>query len=221
METGMIELLGPEQGPKSGNKAKQLIIFLHGLGADGNDLFGLAPYFSQSLPDAHFVSPDAPYPCDMAPFGRQWFSLADRNEERVVEGVKNAEPILNRFIDNKIKELDLNHKDVALIGFSQGTMLALYTALRRTDKISAVLGYSGALIAPHALKDELKSQPQICLVHGQADDVVPFDAFNQAMSVLQKLGIMAHGYSQDGLKHGIDPAGIKIGIEFLRNSFSA
>lgn len=214
----MKDLKVVEKAPKSGNKAKQLVIFLHGLGADGNDLISLSDFFAKSLPDAHFISPDAPYPCDMAPYGRQWFSLQERTEEKILAGVKNVEPIVNAFIDKKKNELGLEDKDVALIGFSQGTMLALHIAFRREKALGAVLGYSGALVASHLLKDEIKSQPPLCLIHGEADNVVPFDAFTSAMSVLQKQGIVVHGYSQKNLGHGIDPAGIQIGVKFLTDS---
>jgi phospholipase/carboxylesterase len=207
-------LSGPEQKAKSGN-TKQLVILLHGLGADGNDLFGLVPYFIDSLPDAHFISPDAPFPCDMSPYGRQWFSLQTREEDAIYEGLKNTAPILNNFIDQKLKELKLKDKDLAIIGFSQGTMLALHTILRRNNPIGGVLGYSGALVAPHSLKEDIKSRTPICLVHGEEDLVVPFDAFSQAVSVLQKLGVEIHGYSREGLGHGIDPAGMQIGMKFL------
>lgn len=214
----MKELKIVERKPKSGNKAKQLIIFLHGLGADGNDLISLSEFFAKSLPDAHFISPDAPYPCDMAPYGRQWFSLQERNEEKILAGVKNVEPIVNAFIDKKRDELGLEDKNVALIGFSQGTMLSLHIGFRREKALGAVLGYSGALVASHLLKDELKSKPSLCLIHGEADNIVPFDAFTSAMSVLQKQGITVHGYSQKNLGHGIDPAGIQIGVKFLTDS---
>lgn len=216
----MTNLTGPEKQPKSGEKAKQLVIFLHGLGAGGNDLISLADYFAQYMPDAHFISPDAPHPCDMAPFGKQWFSLQDRDEEAILKGVQAAEPILNAFIDSKKKELGLEDKDIFLIGFSQGTMLALHTALRRPNKLGAVLGYSGALVGSYLLKDEVKSQPPLCLIHGEADDVVPFEAFSTAMSALQKQGIVVHGYSQEGLGHGIDPAGVQIGIKFLKEELN-
>ncbi|MDA0781621.1 MAG: dienelactone hydrolase family protein [Rickettsiales bacterium] len=213
----MTNLTGPQRPPESGKKAKQLVIFLHGLGADGNDLISLADFFAEALPDAHFVSPDAPYPCDMYPMGRQWFSLLERSEEAILKGVKLAEPVLNAFIDAKKKELGLEDKDIFLIGFSQGTMLSLHTAFRRPKPLGGILGYSGALVAPHLLKDELVSKPHVCLIHGEADEIVPFDAFGNAMSVLQKQGVMVHGYSQEGLGHGIDPAGIQLGIKFLKN----
>ena len=219
MTKEIIKLSGPEAAPTSGKKAKQLVIFLHGLGANGDDLFGLASFFSETMPDAHFVSPNAPFPCDMAPVGFQWFSLQDRTESAVLEGVRKAEPILNNFIDEKKAELGLDDKDVYLVGFSQGTMLSIHTALRRAKPLGGVLGYSGALVGAHLIKDECKSKPEICLIHGEADDVVPFDAFSQAMSVLQKQGFKVHGYSAPDIGHGIDPAGMQIGIKFLRDMF--
>jgi len=210
------KLNGPEQKPKSGKKAKQLVIFLHGLGADGNDLIGLSSHFANYLPDAHFISPHAPYQCDLAPFGLQWFSLAIREEEVILAGVKHAAPILNAFIDEQKAKHKLADNQIILIGFSQGTMLSLYTALRRKKPLGAVLAYSGALVAPKLLNKELKSKPPICLVHGEADEIVPFDAFKQARDELQKRHIEVEAYSQANLGHGIDPAGMQIGGEFLK-----
>ena len=212
-------LTGPDATPKSNTPPKQIIILLHGLGADGDDLFGLVPYFQDALPDAYFISPNAPDNCDMAPYGRQWFSLQNRDEEAILAGVEQVEPVLNNFIDQKLEEFNLTNKDVALIGFSQGCMLSLHVALRREPNIAAVLGYSGALVAPKLLNDELKAKPQICLVHGEADEIVPFDAFGEALNALQQQNLEVQGYSQEGLGHGIDPAGLKIGVEFLKGVF--
>jgi phospholipase/carboxylesterase len=215
----MTKLSFLESKPASGKAAKQLVIFLHGYGADGADLIELAPYFAERLPDAHFYSPNAPQKCEMGS-GFQWFSLQERTETKMLAGAKSAAPILNDFIDEKVKALGLKDEDVALIGFSQGTMMALYTSLRRAKPLAGVLGYSGALIAPHLLKEEIKSRPPLCLVHGEADQVVPFEAFNDAMSALQKQGVEVHGYSQPRLGHGIDPAGMKIGVDFLAEVFN-
>lgn len=214
-----IELSGPELKPKSGKKAKQLVILLHGLGADGDDLFGLAPYFADHLPDTQFISLNAPYPCDMAPYGLQWFSLQNRSEEAILSGIREVAPILNNYIDKKLKEMGLKEKDLAIIGFSQGTMLSLYTFLRRPEPVAGVLAFSGALVAPQLLKKEMTSKPPICLVHGEDDDIVPFEAFETAIQSLQRLEVPVSGYSREGLGHGIDPAGIQIGIEFLREVF--
>ena len=221
-ETGsmMAELYtisGPEKPAKSG-KAKQLVILLHGLGADGSDLFGLVPYFAENLNDAHFVSLDAPFPCDMAPYGKQWFSLQVREEENMLAGIKNIAPSINAYIDDKCKELGISAENVVLLGFSQGSMLSLYVGLRRENSIAGVLAYSGALIAPQLLKSETKSSPEICLIHGEADEVVPFIAFTEAKDALEKAGISVQGYSGKDLGHGIDPAGVEIGKRFLRQA---
>lgn len=214
----MIKLDYLEQGSISG-KTGQLIILIHGLGADKNDLFGLIDYFAEYLPDAHFVSLEAPYPCDMAPYGKQWFSLQDRSEEKILAGLKNVTPALENFIKEKANSLKIPENKVALLGFSQGTMLSLYYSLFRENNIAAVLGFSGALISPEKLPDLIKSKPLICLIHGEDDQVVPFDAFNTALSTLQKTGVNVQGYSRQNLGHGIDPHGIKIGIEFLKQAF--
>lgn len=213
-------LSGPEQFPKSGNPAKKLVILLHGLGADGHDLFGLVPYFSKVLPDAFFVSLNAPFPCDMAPSGKQWFSLQVREEDAMLEGISHVMPSLVAFIKDKAQALNLEMKDVALIGFSQGSMLSLHAALRIQPQIAGVVAYSGALLAPQLLKQEAVSRPEICLVHGEADEVVPFIAFTEAKSALEKQGIPLHAYSNPNLGHGIDPAGIEIGKTFLLHVLS-
>ena len=212
-------LSGPEIKPASGKKAKQLVIFLHGLGADGNDLISLTDEFADTLPDAHFVSPNAPFPCDMAPYGYQWFSLMDRDHDRVLEGIKIAAPILNEFIDEKLSELGLTDKDCALIGFSQGTMTSLYVSTRRNKPCAGVLGYSGALFGADILKKEIKSRPPVCLVHGDDDMVVPFESLGHATQVLTLNGIDVEAHGRPGLGHGIDFEGIKIGKKFLKKCF--
>lgn len=209
-------LEGPSYGPKSDGKPKQLVIMLHGLGADGNDLIGLAPHFAEHFPDAVFVSPNAPFPCDMAPFGLQWFSLQIREEQAILDGVKDAAPILDHFIDEQLKHYGLKEENLVLLGFSQGTMLSLYVGLRREKRLGGILGYSGALVGADMLKDEIKTNPEVCLVHGEVDEIVPFDAFKQATTALQKVGVIVHGYSREDLGHGIDPAGVAIGVEFLK-----
>ncbi len=212
-------LKGPFLEPRSG-KAKQLVIFLHGLGANGDDLFSLVPYFSDLFPDAYFSCPDAPFPCDMAPFGLQWFSLKDRSGEAIIKGIRNVSPILNEFIDSKLKELNLLDKDLVLVGFSQGAMLAMNVALRRKNKIAGVIAYSGAIIGTELLATEIVSRPPICLLHGEQDQVVPFFAFSEALNALKKNNVDVQGYSRPDLGHGIDPAGIKIGLDFLKKVFN-
>src|SRR5215472_1628831 len=141
-------LSGPVRKPAAGGAPRQLVILLHGLGADGNDLIGLAPYWAPLLPEAEFVSPNAPFPCDMASYGYQWFSAQDRSPAAVLAGVRAAAPMLDAFIDEALAERRLSDNDMALVGFSQGTMMSLFVGLRRSHAAAGILGYSGRLLAP-------------------------------------------------------------------------
>lgn len=216
----MVKLEGQHLAPR--HKAKKLVIFLHGYGATGNDLFSLTPYFADSLlGDAYFIAPDAPYPFELSPsFGRQWFGLSDRSEESLLKGVQNASEILTNFITEKLSELNLKFKDVILIGFSQGSMLAMHTALYAKETIPCVIAYSGALIAPHLLKSTT-AKPHICLIHGEDDQVVPFESFEQTLLELQQAGIPVQAFSRKDLGHGIDEAGISIGRHFIKETLIA
>lgn len=216
MPDNLPALTGPVIKPLSGGRAKKLVVFLHGLGADGEDLISLGQVFGQVLPDAQFVSPNAPEPCDMAPFGHQWFSLQDRGYAAMLAGVEAAAPILNHFLDRQLEILGLTDEDMALIGFSQGTMMALYTALRRPECCAAVVGYSGALIAPETLGAEIASRPPVCLIHGDADPVVTFEAMGAAEAGLKAAGVSVESHARSGLGHGIDPEGISLAGEFLK-----
>ncbi len=212
-------LSGPFDKPSAG-KANKLVIFLHGLGANGDDLFSLVPYFKTLLPQAYFISPDAPFPCDMSPFGKQWFSLQMRDENNILAGVNKVSPIINKFIDDKLSELSLSDKDLILIGFSQGAMLSMHVGLRRKNQIGAIIAYSGALIAPRLLDKQILSKPPICLIHGEADMVVPFVAFNDALNALKRNNVSVQGYSSKNLGHGIDPYGIKIALNFIKETMA-
>ena len=215
----IIELHGPTQEPASGGPAKQLIIFCHGLGSDGNDLIGLAPYFARVLPDAKFISPNAPESFDGAPTGYQWFSLSDPSADRLV-GLESAAPILDNFIDQQMADHDLTEAETALVGFSQGTMMSLHVGLRREKQLAGIAGYSGRLIAPELLRSEIQSRPNIMLVHGEADKMVPPSALKDAVSALAGVGIDATWETRPELGHGLDDRGIMMGMEFLANCFS-
>jgi phospholipase/carboxylesterase len=210
---------GPRLGPEAGGKPKHLVILLHGLGSDGNDLIGLAPNWTPALPDAVFVSPNAPFPCDMAPYGYQWFSFLDRSAARILAGVQAAAPILDGFIDQELARYGLTEKDLALVGFSQGTMMALYVALRRERPVAQVLGYSGRLIAPERLAEELRSRPPVLLVHGDADEIVPFESLAHAADALRHAGVEVETLARPRLGHSIDEAGLKRGGERLVAAF--
>jgi phospholipase/carboxylesterase len=217
----MDELDGPRFGPASRGTPRHLVVLCHGLGADGHDLIDLAPTWAKALPDAAFVAPDAPYPCDMAPFGRQWFSLANRTPAPVEAGIRRAAPMLNRFIDAELARLSLPASAYALMGFSQGAMMVLFTGLRRTVAPRAILAFSGALVAPQALAAELGNHAPVLLVHGEADEVVPISRSRDAAVALRAARIEVEETYAERLGHGIDDTGLTAGALFLQRAFAA
>lgn len=215
----LMELDGPRKDPASGGDPKQLVILLHGLGADGADLIGLAPHWADVLPDAAFAAPNAPFPCDMAPMGYQWFSVQDRSDEARLAAARAVAPTLNAFIDAELARVGLGADRLALVGFSQGTMMSLYVAPRREPEIAAVVGYSGRLIAPELLADEAVSFPPVLLIHGEVDDLVSFDSMAEAEKGLDAAGFGVQTLACPGLGHGIDNRGLRHGGAFLKAAF--
>lgn len=209
-------LTGPAHKPATGGPPRRLVVLLHGLGADGNDLIGLAPAWAPLLPDAEFLAPDAPFPCDMAPFGRQWFTFQTRTPETLLAGARAAAPIIDAFLDDALAARNLDDAQLALVGFSQGTMMALHVGLRRARAPAAILGYSGTLIGAERLKDEIRARPPVLLVHGDADPVVPVQALPHAAAALEEAGVAVTQLLRPGLGHGIDEEGLRRGGAFLK-----
>jgi phospholipase/carboxylesterase len=216
----MPRLSGPSRPPASGGKPRRLVILLHGLGADGNDLIGLAPYWARLLPDAEFLSPNAPFPCDMAPYGYQWFSSQDRTPEAVLGGVRAAAPILDAFIDEALEQRGLGSGELALVGFSQGTMMSLFVGLRRAEPVAGIVGFSGRLLAPELLASELRSRPPILLVHGTEDPLVPYSSLAAAEATLKAAGVPVETVTLVGIGHSIDDQGLRRGGQFLKKVLS-
>ena len=210
---------GPRFGPKAGGAPQQLVVLCHGVGADGHDLIDLASQWGYALPHALFVSPDGPERYDMAPMGRQWFSLADRAPERMAAGVAMAAKALGRFVDAELARLHLPADAYALMGFSQGAMTALYTGLHHLPAPRAILAYSGALLAPHELAG-VTARPPVLLVHGEIDDVVPVARSRVAEQELRAHGIPVEALYCGGLGHGLDDSGLSRGALFLQRAFS-
>ncbi len=205
--------------PEGGQKISRAVIILHGLGDNAEGIMGLGEVMRPALPETIFLAPNAPFPCEFSPFGYQWFSSSDWTPPVILAGVKEAVPHLNGYIDHVLKTYDLTPDKVALLGFSQGTMMALYVAPRREKQLAGVAGYSGALIGGETLFDERKSAPPVFLAHGTHDDVVPFAAMDMARLGLQHANINVESLACQGLGHSIDDEGLAKGILFLRRVF--
>jgi phospholipase/carboxylesterase len=219
-----VELDGPRIAPRSGS-AQQLVVFLHGYGADGNDLIEIGRAWQEYLPQAAFVSPHAPERCSQAPTGRQWFALTFRDPQERWLGVNKAAPMLDRFLDAELARHKLPPSALALVGFSQGTMMALHVGLRRAAAPAAIVGYSGVLVAPEsdaeAFAGEIKSKPPVLLVHGERDDLIPPQALFQSAQGLAALGVAIEWHLSAGIGHGIDAEGLRQGGEFLARRMKA
>jgi phospholipase/carboxylesterase len=215
-----VQLDGPRLAPASGGAPKQLVIFLHGYGADGNDLIGLGREWARLLPDAAFVSPHAPESLPGGYFGgRQWFGLETRSEHEWEEGVRRAQPGLEAFISAEAARAKLPIRAIALVGFSQGTMMALQTGLRLTEPLAAIVGFSGHLAGASRLAAEIKNKPPVLLIHGSEDEVIPVQAIELARIALAAAGVPVQWQIRPGLGHGIDPEGLKAAGLFLRAAF--
>ena len=217
------ELDGPRLEPKSG-AAKNLVVFLHGYGADGNDLIEIGKAWQPLLPDTAFVSPHAPEPCGQAPTGRQWFNLTFRTPNERWDGSRKAAPILEQFLDAELARHKLPPQALALVGFSQGTMMALHVGLRRAMPPAAIVGYSGLFVLPDdaepsAVAGEIKGRPPVLLVHGDEDQLIPPQALFQSAQDLAALEVPAEWHMSTGVGHGIDQEGLRHGGEFLAKRF--
>lgn len=207
------------KAPESG-KVKSAVVFLHGYGADGADLLGLADPLAPHMPDTLFVAPDAPEPCRAAPYGRQWFPipwLDNSSEAESAEGLRQAAADLDAFFDGLLAQEDLAPANLAVIGFSQGTMMALEVLPRRPEPVAGLVAFSGRLLRPEALGAEALSKPPVLLVHGDQDPVVPFADMGKAGDALVSAGFDTYAHVMKGTGHGIAPDGLSVALAFLRD----
>jgi phospholipase/carboxylesterase len=209
--------------PLSG-QAKQLVILLHGYGADGDDLIGLGRQWQQLLPDAAFVAPNAPELLPGSPMGRQWFPLTFRDPHERWRGVNHAGPGLGAFLDAELERAGLPPGRLALVGFSQGAMMALHVGLRRPRMVAGIVAFSGLLVleegkGPESLKEQARTKPPVLLVHGEQDDVIPVDALFLSLDALNAAEIPCQWHVSAGVGHGIDPGALTHGGLFLLQAF--
>ena len=193
-------------------RARQLVVLLHGYGASGRDLIALGQQWQALFPDAAFVAPDAPEPCGQAPGGRQWFPLTFRDPDERWIGVNKAGPDLDAFLDAELARQGVEPGKLALVGFSQGTMMALHVGLRRARPLAAIVGFSGLLVGPDgsALQAPAATQPPppVLLTHGSEDEVIPADAMFIAAETLAEGGVACQWHLSTGVGHGIDAAAL-------------
>lgn len=221
----MAELDGPRIEPRSG-QAKQLVVLVHGYGADGNDLIELGRVWQNLLPEAAFVAPHAPHPCGQAPMGREWFPLSFRDPDEYWRGVNSAAPVLNAFLDAELARHQLPPQALTLVGFSQGTMMSLHVGLRRAVPPIAIVGYSGFLVlpaqaGPESIQGDITARPPVLLVHGDQDDLIPVQGLLQSAQILAALAVPVEWHISVGVGHGIDQEGLRHGGEFLTRQFRA
>ena len=201
-------------------RARQMVVVLHGYGADGADLLGLADPLGPHLPDAVFYAPDAPDPCAGNPFGRQWFGIPrfdGSTNNQAMAGLTRAQLAVNRFLDARLRDEGLAAKDLILLGFSQGAMTALHVAPRRSAPIAGVIAISGRLIAPERLGPETTAKPPVLLMHGDRDEVVEFGEMASAGNALVAAGFDTYGHVMKGAGHGIAPDGLQVALAFLQD----
>jgi len=212
----MFELEGAVHDPVSGNKPKKLVLMLHGYGADGNDLIGLAEPLAPLMPDVVFHAPNAPYPCEGNPFGYQWFGISRLDPHQMLAGVHGTAPFVEAYLDKLLAQYGLTEADTALIGFSQGTMMSLHVGLRREKPLAGIVGFSGLLPGIDVLADEIKSKPPVQLIHGDADPMVPFEMMDRAETALKAVGVKVSGFASKGAGHTIDSPGLEKCARFLQ-----
>ena len=212
---------GSSLQPLSGGSPKQIVLLLHGYGSSGADLITLASHWQCDLPDALFLAPNAPQQLGNLSSGYQWWPLSAFTPQALALGATSAAPAIEAFIERKLGQYELTEAKLAIVGFSQGTMMALHVGLRRPREIAAIVGYSGMLTGGQELTNLPITKPPVLLVHGSADTVVPLAALNAAKKQLEDLGIDVTAHISPGVGHSVDLVGLRMGGEFVVRALTA
>ncbi len=211
-----MQLAGPHRPPASGGAPDSLIVMLHGRGANGDDLIGLADFLSPALPNVAFHSPNAPNPLpEGGPASYQWYQR-DPTEDRL-GGLHAIEPVVNEFIDGLLEDTGLEASRCVLLGFSQGSIVSIHTAPRRSSQVAGVVAFSGAMITGDTLAKELASRPPFVLIHGTEDQVLPVGGTEAAGRAFEEVGVPVSVHLLPDLAHGIDRRGLDIAADFIRS----
>ena len=220
----MTRVLQSERKEPVSGTTRSVVVFLHGYGANGADLLGLADPLGEHMPDTLFIAPDAPERCPGSPLGFQWFPipwLDGSSEDEARRSMDAAIEDLNAFLDALMVDEDILPEQLALFGFSQGTMMSLHVGPRREDALAGIVGFSGRLLEPDLLVDEVKTKPPVLLLHGDQDEVVPPQSLSEAAVGLEKAGfkeVFAH--VMKGTGHGIAPDGLSVALAFMRDKLN-
>ncbi len=205
---------GSSRQPLSGQAPRQIVLLLHGYGSNGADLISFAPQWQQALPDALFLAPNAPQRCAMSD-GYQWWPLSALDPAALAAGAASAAPAIDAFIDRKLSQYGLAESSLVIVGFSQGTMMALHVGLRRQRQVAAIVGYSGMLTGAADLPHLPITKPPVLLIHGDADPIVPVSSLHRAKAELERLGLAVTTHVSQGLGHSVDEAGLRLGRDFI------
>ena len=202
--------------PLSKAKPKNAVILCHGYGGDGKDISILASYWKAHLPETIFICPDAPERCAVSPTGFQWFDLMDQTNDEILTKSLVAEIKLNKLIDEIKAEYDISADKIILCGFSQGCMISLQTGLKREDKINSIIGYSGKIIDTKHVENNIKARPDIILMHGDKDEVVPVSFFLEAKELFNRINYKIQTKIFQNCEHRIPQEGSSLGLEFIK-----
>ncbi|MEQ8282553.1 MAG: phospholipase [Parvibaculum sp.] len=204
--------------PAASGKPEWLVVFLHGYGSSGAELMSFADYWRSSMPSVAFAAPDGLSPAKDGGF--QWIGKRPAGDPRLYDDAVAATPALQAFLDAELAAHDLGPERLALVGFSQGTVMALHLGLRRAVAPAAVLGYSGGLVGADKLNDEIISKPPVMLVHGEQDALAPLYGMMASVKVLSAAGVVCQGVPVPGLGHEVNADALIYGARFLLSAFA-